>query len=231
MMRRFTLSAALASALVLGTTQAASAQILGHGSSGGGSSGGGHKLFSGHGSSGGGSSGGGHNLFSGHGSSGGGSSGGGHKLFSGHGSSGGGSSGGGHKLFSGHGSSGGGSSGGGYVAAAPAVQYAAPQGYAAPQTAAPQAQVGYLDVKVPAGAKVYLGDQLMTLEGVERRFATPPIKAGDQFVTTVKVEIDREGTTITRTAEARVLPGQVVAVPIELDTDEPVALTEVTAAR
>jgi uncharacterized protein (TIGR03000 family) len=184
-----------------------------HGSSGGshGSSGGSHGgLFShsSHGSSGGGShgsSGGSHGgsfggLFShgSHGSSGGGS----------HGSSGGGS----------HGSSGG--SGGGYYTAS----YSAPgSGYYMVSTPAeaPRSAVAYLSLNVPADAKVYLQDQLMTLDGAQRRFVTPELAYGNQHVYTVKVEVVRDGQTITKTTEAQISAGQEIQVSVTPDGQNP----------
>jgi uncharacterized protein (TIGR03000 family) len=169
------------------------------------------------GGSSGGSSGGGHKLFS-HGSSGG-SSGGGHKLFS-HGSSGG-SSGGGHKLFS-HGSSGGGSSGGSAGGSYAPVSYPTGQGYMSenvvPTFAAPvTSAVAYLNISVPADAKLYLQDQLMTVEGADRRFVTPVIAAGETHMYTVKVEIVRDGKTLTKTAQTTVTPGQEAYVAVAFD--------------
>ncbi len=169
-----------------------------HGSSGGshGSSGGSHGsiggLFSHHGSHG--SSGGSHGSSGGsHGSSGG--------SWGSHGSSGGsyGSSGGSH------------GSGGGY--------------YTASYTAAPIATavtaVAYLNVKVPEDAKVYLQDQLMTIPGTQRRFVTPAIEQGYQSNYTVKVEVVRNGQTITKTAQAAVSAGQEVDVVVSFDGQNP----------
>jgi uncharacterized protein (TIGR03000 family) len=195
-----------------------------HGSSGGGGS---------HGSSGGGS----HGQFShfSHGSSGGGGS---------HGSSGGGS----HGLFShrSHGSSGGsnGSAGGSYGSAGgyyvSANDSAAPAGYytaSTPSTAtagyyvetsaaaAPSVNVGYLNVSVPADAKVYLQDQLMTVTGTQRRFVTPELTAGVQHVYTVKVEVVRNGQTVTKTTQATIAAGQEVAVSVAIDAQNQQDLT------
>ena len=39
--------------------------------------------------------------------------------------------------------------------------------------------VAYLNISVPADAKVYLQDQLMTAEGAQRRFVTPMIQVGE----------------------------------------------------
>jgi uncharacterized protein (TIGR03000 family) len=208
--------------------------FAGHGSSGGGSSGG-----SSHGSSGGG-----HHPFAGlfsHGSSGGsshGSSGGGShgSLFKGHGSSGGGSHG---SLFQGHGSSGGGSHGssggsyggtwgGSYVlgsnsgSVVPTTLYVQDTGVVTGSnvvatTPAPSAAVAYLNVNVPADAKVYLQDQLMPLEGTQRRFVSPELPVGSQHVYNVRVDVVRNGQTVSKTTQALVTAGQEIAVSVQLD--------------
>jgi len=181
--------------------------LFSHGSSGGGSHG---SLFS-HGSSGGGSHG---SLFS-HGSSGGGSHG---SLFS-HGSSGGGSHG---SMFSGHGSNGGswGSAGGTYLGSNNIVMSPTTL-VATTSIPAPVAQattgVAYLNVTVPEDAKVYLQDQLMTVGGTERRFVTPEMQAGVTHLYTVKVEVVRDGQTVTKTAQAAVTAGQEIAVTVAFD--------------
>jgi uncharacterized protein (TIGR03000 family) len=201
----------------------------GHGSSGGSSHG---SLFKGHGSSGGSSHG---SLFSGHGSSGGSSHG---SLFSGHGSNGGSSHG---SLFSGHGSNGGASygSGGGYymgsnVAAPSPISNVLPTSYVAAPVVQPSAGVAYLNVNVPADAKVYLQDQLMTIGGTARRFVTPEMRAGVQHLYTVKVEVVRNGQTVSKTAQATVVAGQEVAVEVAFDAQnqkELVASAALVAAR
>ncbi len=166
------------------------ARMFSHGSSGGGSHG---SLFS-HGSSGGGSSGGSKHgsLFS-HGSSGGSSHG---SLFS-HGSSGGGSSGGSS------GGSYGGSSGGSYglsynsgsALSRPrqtVLQHGRDHARLPPLRTRPSA---YLNVNVPADAKVYLQDQLMTLAGTQRRFVSPEMPAAPSTSTTCEFEVVRNGQT------------------------------------
>ena len=216
----FTVASLSALAFAFGGAQSALANSWGsHGSSGGswgshGSSGG---SWGSHGSSGGswGSIGG---LFHRHGSHG--SSGG---SWGSHGSSGGsyGSSGGSYGSSGGsYGSSGGShGSGGGY--------------YTASYTAAPIATavtaVAYLNVKVPEDAKVYLQDQLMTIPGTQRRFVTPAIRQGYQSNYTVKVEVVRNGQTITKTAQAAVSSGQEVDVVVSFDGQNPKELvTSVT---
>src|SRR5262249_58388205 len=143
----------------------------------------------------------------------GGSAGGSHGGLFSHGSSGGGSHGG---WFS-HGSSGGGSSGGYAAVAAPSTQ-AAMASYVAPTVAAPAASnVAYLNINVPEDAKVYLQDQLMTLTGAQRRFVTPEIQAGNQHLYTVRVEVIRDGKTLSKTTQATVAAGQEIAVSVKFD--------------
>ena len=77
--------------------------------------------------------------------------------------------------------------------------------------------VAYLNVNVPADAKVYLQDQLMTVGGTLRRFVTPQMDNGVQHVYTVKVEVVRDGQTIAKTAQATVAAGQEVGVSVAFD--------------
>ena len=216
----FTVASLSALAFAFGGAQSALANSWGsHGSSGGswgswgshGSSGGSWGSWGSHGSSGGswGSFGG---LFHHHvsyGSSGG--------SWGSHGSSGGswgsyGSSGGSYGSSGGSYGSGGGSygSGGGYYTAS----------YTAPIATA-VTTVAYLNVKVPEDAKVYLQDQLMTISGTQRRFVTPAIRQGYQSNYTVKVEVVRNGQTITKTAQAAVSAGQEVDVVVSFDGQNP----------
>ena len=171
-----------------------------------------------------------------------------HGSFGGsHGSFGGshGSFGGSHGSFGGlfhhhvsHGSSGGsyGSSGGSYGSSGGSWgSYGSGGGYytasytAAAPIATAATAVAYLNVKVPEDAKVYLQDQLMTISGTQRRFVTPAIHKGYQSNYTVKVEVVRNGQTITKTAQASVLAGQEVDVVVSFDGQNPKELvTSVT---
>ena len=85
---------------------------------------------------------------------------------------------------------------------------------------APTTGVAYLNVSVPADAKVYLQDQLMTVGGTQRRFVTPQMENGVQHVYTVKVEVVRNGQTITKTAQAAVAAGQEVGVSVAFDAPQ-----------
>jgi uncharacterized protein (TIGR03000 family) len=222
--RRSTFAIATLSALSLTFGSARSASAFGfgsHGSSGGswgshGSSGG--SWFGSHGSSGGswGSSGGSSGGYT-YGSSGGsyGSSGGSYGSGGGYyGSSGGyyDSSGGSYGYGSGGGSYGYGSGGGSY-------------GYVASNlgasSVAPETRVAYLNLKVPADAKVYLQDQQMTLGGAQRRFVTPELQEGKQHTYTVRVEVVRDGRTISKTTMAAVKPGQEVEIAVSFTDQNP----------
>ena len=91
----------------------------------------------------------------------------------------------------------------------------------APAVSAPATSgVAYLNINVPADAKLYLQDQLMTVEGAQRRFVTPLIQAGDEHLYTVKVEVVRDGKTITKTAQTTVSAGTeaVVTLPSKART-------------
>ena len=101
---------------------------------------------------------------------------------------------------------------------------------AAPVAASGQA-VAYLDVRVPEDAKIYLQDQLMTLTGAERRFVTPELPAGASSVYNVKVEVVRDGQTLSKVAQATITAGQVVEVTVTFDSQNAKQLVATVAAR
>ena len=185
---------ALATALVLvGNTSANAWHYHSHGSYGScGSSGGSYGSWGSHGSSGG--------FFS-HGSSGGffshGSSGG---FFS-HGSSG--SSGGSSGSSGSYGSYGSSGSSGGVVTAY--AETPTSTTVAAVPESADRAQ---LILNVPADAVVYLSNQRMTIEGTVREFTVPGLKAGMEYRYPVRVDVVRDGQTLTANADQQVQAGQ-----------------------
>ena len=61
----------------------------------------------------------------------------------------------------------------------------------------------------------------MTVEGTQRRFVTPTIQAGEQHLYTVKVEIVRDGKTITKTAQTTVTLGQEAVVTVAFEGQNP----------
>jgi uncharacterized protein (TIGR03000 family) len=93
------------------------------------------------------------------------------------------------------------------------VNTIAPTTFAAPGTSG----VAHLNVNVPEDAKVYLQDQLMTLSGTQRRFVTPEILAGNHHLYTVRVEVVRNGQTLSKTTQAAITVGQEVGVTVGFD--------------
>jgi uncharacterized protein (TIGR03000 family) len=77
--------------------------------------------------------------------------------------------------------------------------------------------VAHLNINVPADAKVYLENKLMTVTGTDRHFVTPELPKGSTFVYTVKVEVERDGQTLTKTTEAKIAAGQEIAVSVKFD--------------
>ena len=90
--------------------------------------------------------------------------------------------------------------------------------------------VAYLNISVPADAKLYLQDQLMTVEGARRRFVTPAIQVGELHLYTVKVEIVRDGKTLTKTAQTTVTLGQEAAVTVAFEGQDSGASASQVAA-
>ena len=76
-------------------------------------------------------------------------------------------------------------------------------------------------MNVPEDAKVYFQDQLMMLSGTQRRFVTPELQVGAQHVYTVRVEVERDGQTISKTTQAPVTVGQDVEISVTFDKQNP----------
>jgi uncharacterized protein (TIGR03000 family) len=132
-----------------------------------------------------------------------------------------------------HGSSGGwyGSNGGSYGSyGSYGGSYGSYGGYyLASNASVPGAGVAYMTLNVPEDAKVYLQDQLMTLSGPQRRFVTPELSAGSKNLYTVKVEVVRDGQTISKTTEAVIAVGQDVEVTVSFDKQNPKELVATVA--
>jgi uncharacterized protein (TIGR03000 family) len=84
-----------------------------------------------------------------------------------------------------------------------------------------QQNVARLDVRVPEEAKVYLQDQPMTLNGPVRRFVSPTLEPGRDYVYTIRIEVQRNGQTISETRQARVRAGQQVNVAAAFNRTDP----------
>jgi uncharacterized protein (TIGR03000 family) len=78
-----------------------------------------------------------------------------------------------------------------------------------------------MTVNVPEDAKVYLQDQLMTITGAQRRFVTPELRVGAQHIYSVRVEVERDGRTISKTTQAPIVVGQDVEVTVSFDKQNP----------
>jgi uncharacterized protein (TIGR03000 family) len=82
-------------------------------------------------------------------------------------------------------------------------------------------RVARVVVKVPENAKVYLQDQPMSLSGKVRKFVSPKLDPKREYEYTVRVELDRDGQTLTKTATARVKAGQRVEVSVNFAENNP----------
>ena len=71
----------------------------------------------------------------------------------------------------------------------------------------------------------------MTIGGTDRRFVTPQMQAGVQHLYTVKVEVVRNGQTVSKTAQATVTAGQEVAVAVAFDAQSQQELVASAALR
>jgi uncharacterized protein (TIGR03000 family) len=77
--------------------------------------------------------------------------------------------------------------------------------------AQPQGARATVVVKLPANARLYAGDKLLTLTSGERKFVTPPLPDGE-FTYRFKVEYDRDGETYSATQKVNVKAGKTVTV-------------------
>jgi uncharacterized protein (TIGR03000 family) len=82
-------------------------------------------------------------------------------------------------------------------------------------------QVARVIVKVPAQAKVYMQDQPMTLGGATRQFVSPRLEPNRDYEYTVRVELQKDGQKLTKTAKARVRAGQRVEVVVNFAENDP----------
>ena len=81
-------------------------------------------------------------------------------------------------------------------------------------------QVARVVVKVPTEAKVYLQDQPMSLSGNVRKFVSPQLSKGREYEYTVRVELAKNGNTLSKTDKVRVKAGQNVEVTVNFAEDK-----------
>jgi uncharacterized protein (TIGR03000 family) len=65
-----------------------------------------------------------------------------------------------------------------------------------------------LTVELPADARLYIDGNLMTSVTSRRRIITPPLQAGQTYTYEVRVELIRNGQTLSRTQEVSLRPGE-----------------------
>jgi uncharacterized protein (TIGR03000 family) len=83
-----------------------------------------------------------------------------------------------------------------------------------------------LIVKVPAGAKLYIDDHLMRSASTKRVFRTPSLEAGQLYYYILRVEVERDGKTISQTKRVLVRAGQQVSASFSARKMEMVAKTQ-----
>jgi uncharacterized protein (TIGR03000 family) len=66
-------------------------------------------------------------------------------------------------------------------------------------------------VKLPADARLYAETRALTLTGTERKFVSPELPAGQDFVYRFRAEYDRDGETVSITKKVAVRAGAVVS--------------------
>src|SRR5262245_61046607 len=73
------------------------------------------------------------------------------------------------------------------------------------------AEPAYLTIKVPADAKLQIGDRLTQQTGETRRFVSPPlpVDSGKRYTYSVKVTFkDKDGKEVSRDQTVQVTPGK-----------------------
>ena len=100
----------------------------------------------------------------------------------------------------------------------------------APPAPPPEARYRYLEpsrdvaeviVSVPEDARVYMQDQAMTLSGSVRRFISPPLRTGAEYLYSIRVEVNRDGEVVSKSTNATVRAGERVNVAVSFDKDDP----------
>lgn len=62
-------------------------------------------------------------------------------------------------------------------------------------------------IEVPTDAKVYVEDQATKTDGATRLFTTPSLQSGQDYVYTIRVEVIRDGRTLSETKKLTVRAG------------------------
>jgi uncharacterized protein (TIGR03000 family) len=83
-----------------------------------------------------------------------------------------------------------------------------------------------VEVHVPAEAKLYVDGHLADLASATRTFQTPPLQPGRQYYYTIKVEVERAGTVVTRNQRVIVEGGKLARVDFGDLTTTPVVQSQ-----
>lgn len=67
-------------------------------------------------------------------------------------------------------------------------------------------------IKLPADARLYADNKALALQGTERRFVTPELPGGQDYVYRFRVEYDRNGETLSATRKVAVRSGAMISV-------------------
>jgi uncharacterized protein (TIGR03000 family) len=79
-------------------------------------------------------------------------------------------------------------------------------------------------VTVPENAIVFVQGQRTNSTGPERNFSSKPIPVGKDFHYTIKVDVERDGQLVSKTARATIRAGQTVQVSVRFDEQQPAEL-------
>jgi uncharacterized protein (TIGR03000 family) len=85
-----------------------------------------------------------------------------------------------------------------------------------PWSAAPAAAPAYLNVSLPADAKLSIDNRATTSTSASRSFVTPDLPAGQSYIYTLKAEVVRDGKVETITKAVVVKSGQTTSVSLDL---------------
>ena len=91
---------------------------------------------------------------------------------------------------------------------------------------APAADAASFELEVPADAKVYVNDKLTTSTCTKRQYVSRNLVAGRTYTFNVRVELDQDGETLTRTETVRLNSGKATKLAIDFsqnDSEEAVA--------
>jgi uncharacterized protein (TIGR03000 family) len=81
---------------------------------------------------------------------------------------------------------------------------------------------GILTVQIPDDAKLYVNGKLTRSTGSSRRFVSTNLTPGHRYPYSLQAVVERDGRTVTRTKQVRLLAGARAQVEFDFDSEEPV---------